>query len=104
MSSTSEQRSELRLRVRTTLDHLETKDLCNQSSIGLQRICDRCTNPADLALVLKESLSGLACASAQARRVRYKYLKHWSISGTLTDAVLCNFRQSAVFVGLLQQL
>lgn len=75
MSSTSEQRSELRLRVRTTLDHLETKDLCNQSSIGLQRICDRCTNPADLGLVFKETLSGLSCASAQARRVRYKYVQ-----------------------------
>lgn len=73
MSSTTELRSELRLRTRTTLDHLETKDLCNQSSIGLQRICDRCTNPADLALVLKEVLAGLACAGAQARRVRYKY-------------------------------
>ena len=73
MSSTNEQRSELRLRARTTLDQLETKDLCNQSSIGLQRICDRCTNAADLALVMKEILSGLSCAGAQARRVRYKY-------------------------------
>lgn len=72
MSSSSEQRSELRLRTRTTLDQLETKDLCNQSSIGLQRICDRCSYPADLVLVLRETLSGLSCASALARRLRFR--------------------------------
>ncbi|KAL0054091.1 hypothetical protein WJX82_003615 [Trebouxia sp. C0006] len=72
MSSNSEHRSELRLRTRTTLDNLEVKDLCNQSSIGLQRTCDRCSTPADLCLVLKETLSGLSCANTQARRLRYK--------------------------------
>ena len=73
MSSTPEHRSELRLKARTTLDNLEVKDLCNQSFTGLQRICDRCSTPADLCLVLKETLSGLSCANTQARRFRYKY-------------------------------
>lgn len=72
MSSTNEHKSELRLKTRTTLDNLEVKDLCNQSFIGLQRICDRCISPADLCLVLKETLSGLSCANTQARRFRYK--------------------------------
>ncbi|KAL0033072.1 hypothetical protein WJX79_001234 [Trebouxia sp. C0005] len=72
MASNSEHKSELRLRTRTTLDNLEVKDLCNQSSIGLQRTCDRCSTPADLCLVLKETLSGLSSANTQARRLRYK--------------------------------
>jgi len=72
MANNSEHRSELRLRTRTTLDNLEVKDLCNQSSIGLQRTCDRCSTPADLCLVLKETLSGLSCANTQARKLRYK--------------------------------
>jgi hypothetical protein len=71
---TAAQAGDLRLRIRTALLGLEDKDLSGQAELGMQSLINGIQMPWERESVLRDTLSGLDQCTANARKLRYRYM------------------------------